>query len=204
VCSDVANHFPEARVVGTDLADIQPAWIPENVQILVDDANDWWEYTGDFDFVHCRDLEGGIKDWSFVFAGANRALEAGGCLEFSNFSLHLEFFGDPTGSIKTKLPQILSDFRQKTGCSFEITRGDRCSELMRDAGFEIVHNIRRRLALYPMGTELQGSLRCIIVERLKGIYIRLLHLEGVAEADARERVRQLEEGLENEAWAVEL
>lgn len=34
-CSDFADQYPNATVVGTDISPIQPTWVPPNVQLSV-------------------------------------------------------------------------------------------------------------------------------------------------------------------------
>jgi len=60
---EVASQFPTARVVGMDIAPIQPADIPANCEFIVGDlTEDLDNYgTGSIDLVHSRFLHAGIK-----------------------------------------------------------------------------------------------------------------------------------------------
>lgn len=51
---EAGDRFPTARVRGIDLSPTQPAWVPPNVDFLVDDCEqgDWLDQ--DVDFVHFR------------------------------------------------------------------------------------------------------------------------------------------------------
>ena len=53
---EVADAFPSARVIGTDLSPIQPVDdLPENAEFLVSDLNEGLEFNdGSTDLVHSR------------------------------------------------------------------------------------------------------------------------------------------------------
>jgi methylase of polypeptide subunit release factors len=71
---DMANKFPGAEVIGTDLSPIQITWAPENCRFEVDDAErEWVGYRSDsFDFIHARNLAQAITDWPKVMDEAFR------------------------------------------------------------------------------------------------------------------------------------
>lgn len=83
---DMAEQFPNAQIIGTDLSPIQPSWIPPNVQFELDDAESEWTFEHDhFDFIHVRCLLGAISDWPRLFAQAYKALKPGGWIEVVEF-----------------------------------------------------------------------------------------------------------------------
>ncbi|KAK7415314.1 hypothetical protein QQX98_005958 [Neonectria punicea] len=55
---DMAENFPSARVIGTDLSPIQPHWTPPNVEFRVEDLEDefrpWTNIYTDADLIHIR------------------------------------------------------------------------------------------------------------------------------------------------------
>ncbi|KAF9873065.1 hypothetical protein CkaCkLH20_09575 [Colletotrichum karsti] len=60
---EFADLFPSAEVIGIDLSPTQPAWVPPNVQFLIDDFEKEWSWPQDhFDYVHARNLEGCFAD----------------------------------------------------------------------------------------------------------------------------------------------
>ncbi|KAL8846140.1 MAG: hypothetical protein Q9198_011319, partial [Flavoplaca austrocitrina] len=59
---DIADEYPEAQVIATDLSPIQPAWVPPNCQFYVDDAESDWDFEP-LDLIHGRSLGGSISDW---------------------------------------------------------------------------------------------------------------------------------------------
>lgn len=53
------RKFPSAHVIGNDISPIQPKWVAPNIEFLVEDFEQEWEYERDhFDFVHARCLAG--------------------------------------------------------------------------------------------------------------------------------------------------
>jgi len=52
----VAEEFPRAQVLGTDLSPIQPSEVPENLGFLLDDCSDEWANGHDWDLVHLRHM----------------------------------------------------------------------------------------------------------------------------------------------------
>lgn len=49
--TQVADIFPMAEVVATDLSPIQPTWVPPNLQFLIDDCEAEWTFQRSFDFI---------------------------------------------------------------------------------------------------------------------------------------------------------
>jgi cyclopropane fatty-acyl-phospholipid synthase-like methyltransferase len=39
---EMAEKFPNAKVLGIDLSPIQPEWVPPNCRFIVDDAEESW------------------------------------------------------------------------------------------------------------------------------------------------------------------
>lgn len=60
----MADMFPSAEVIGTDLSPTQPQWVPPNCKFEIDDcAAEWTFQEASFDFIHVRGLFGCIRDW---------------------------------------------------------------------------------------------------------------------------------------------
>ncbi|KAK1779966.1 S-adenosyl-L-methionine-dependent methyltransferase [Copromyces sp. CBS 386.78] len=67
---DMQDRYPvHGRVVGVDLALIQPEYIPEHLQFDKMDIEEPWltKIGGGFDLIHLRTLNGSISDWPFVY-----------------------------------------------------------------------------------------------------------------------------------------
>ncbi|KAM5385501.1 hypothetical protein ACJZ2D_000700 [Fusarium nematophilum] len=82
---DLADAYPNARVVGTDLSPIQPSWIPPNLQLVGSEIEDctreWTFQPNSIGFVHMRWLVGSIRDWNALYAEAFRCYKPGGWVE---------------------------------------------------------------------------------------------------------------------------
>ncbi|KAK4443922.1 S-adenosyl-L-methionine-dependent methyltransferase [Podospora aff. communis PSN243] len=76
---DMADAFPSAKVIGTDISPTQPSWNPPNVSFQIDDAQlDWTFPENSFDFIHIRYLHGAISDWPKFYSQVFRCLKPGG------------------------------------------------------------------------------------------------------------------------------
>ncbi|PLB34265.1 class I SAM-dependent methyltransferase [Aspergillus candidus] len=84
---EIAEDFPRADVIGTDLSPIQPNWAPPNCTFHVDDAESDWTFAPDeaFDYIHARSLGGGIADWQQLLRQAYQHLKPGGWLELQEY-----------------------------------------------------------------------------------------------------------------------
>ena len=87
-CGDWAiamgDLYPEAEVIGTDIAKIQPTAVPLNVFFEIDDAEeeDGWTWPEDeFDLVHFRNMAGAFQSWDHVYSEAFLHLKPGGWIE---------------------------------------------------------------------------------------------------------------------------
>ena len=67
---EVGDRFPNARVRGIDLSPSQPAWVPPNVDFLVDDCEQGEWLDTDADLVHLRFMTIVLKDVSNVLRRA--------------------------------------------------------------------------------------------------------------------------------------
>ena len=80
---DIADEYPSAEVIGTDLSPIQPTWVAPNCSFVVDNAEAEWPYTPleSFDLVHWRVLAGSIRDWPALYREAYKHVKPGGWIE---------------------------------------------------------------------------------------------------------------------------
>ena len=68
---DFADQFPSAQVIGTDLSDIMPSFVPPNCKFELDDAELEWTFApASFDFIHMRYLMGATGDWPKLYSQA--------------------------------------------------------------------------------------------------------------------------------------
>ncbi|KAI4176178.1 MAG: hypothetical protein LQ343_001222 [Gyalolechia ehrenbergii] len=79
---EMAEEFPNAQVVGTDLSPIQPTWVPPNCMFEVDNVTAEWTFRkNSFDFIHSREMFGSIADWDGYFRQCYLHLKPGGWVE---------------------------------------------------------------------------------------------------------------------------
>lgn len=84
---EMAEDFPEAEIIGTDLSPIQPNWAPPNCRFYIDDVESDWAFTPgeEFDYIHARSMGGGIADWPRLLKQAYAHLKPGGWFEAQEF-----------------------------------------------------------------------------------------------------------------------
>ncbi|KAF8542007.1 S-adenosyl-L-methionine-dependent methyltransferase [Trichophaea hybrida] len=81
---DVADLYPSAEVIGTDLSLIQPVWVPPNCKFEVDDTEIPWTFQAySFDFVPSRNLVQSIGDWPKYMSEVYRCTKPGGYVELA-------------------------------------------------------------------------------------------------------------------------
>lgn len=69
----VADAYPSASIMGTDLSPIQPKWLPPNARMFVEDCEgpEWMHGQG-FDLVHFRGMAGILRDIDAMVLNAYR------------------------------------------------------------------------------------------------------------------------------------
>jgi ubiquinone/menaquinone biosynthesis C-methylase UbiE len=81
---DFANMYPSANVIGTDLSVVQPLYVPPNLRFEICDAEEEWDFSAKFDYIHGRMLLVCFRDIREVFRNAFNALKPGGWLEMQD------------------------------------------------------------------------------------------------------------------------
>ncbi|KAF5667173.1 mRNA 3 end-processing YTH1 [Fusarium heterosporum] len=84
---DYADKHPGAEVIGIDLSPIQPTFVPPNVQFIIDDIEDEWQYSYLFDYIHSRMMNSSIADWESYATKTFENLEPGGYVEFQEIDV---------------------------------------------------------------------------------------------------------------------
>lgn len=111
--------------------------IPPNLQFEINDAEDEWIFSQQFDFIHGRALVTCFKDPSFVIAQAYKSLAPGGYLELQDGVFPFEYIGEPpTDSAIYKWNELVVAGAAKTGRPWTNVR--HYKRWMEDLGFENV------------------------------------------------------------------
>ncbi|CZT48806.1 related to methyltransferase [Rhynchosporium secalis] len=81
---EFAQENTESTVVGTDLSPIQPLYVPPNCQFEVDDAENDWNFSEPFDYIHARAVVTCFKDNRAMVKKIFDNLKPGGYFEFQD------------------------------------------------------------------------------------------------------------------------
>ncbi|PKS08525.1 hypothetical protein jhhlp_004910 [Lomentospora prolificans] len=141
---DMADQFPSAEVIGTDISPTQPSWTPPNCSFQIDDAQlDWTFAPESFDFIHIRYMHAAFEDWDRLYAQVYKALKPGGW--FQHVEPNIELRGDnpeyPFGvaDIYKTWARLFYDAGDKLGRTFEFD-GEIMLKWAAGAGFtELTH-----------------------------------------------------------------
>src|SRR5215469_15664977 len=132
----IADKFPSAAVLGTDLSPIQPDMVPPNCEFEIDDMTLEWTFPVDhFDFIHVREMFGSIPDWDYFLKQAYRHTIPGGWVEIVEHSV------EPISDDQTIGPdhfltfwgKVVIEMGEKSGKTFHIWK--EAKQRMECAGF---------------------------------------------------------------------
>lgn len=147
--TDIADRFPDAEVIGTDLSPVQPGMQPDNCRFEIDDCCSEWVYEENyFDFIHIRGLFGSVHDWQALYKQIYSHLQPGGYIEQVEWSIHNRS-ADATlapNATLARWSQNALEIARMTGKTFEIA--ENMAGLMTEAGFE---NVVERRFKWPIG-----------------------------------------------------
>lgn len=91
----MGDEYPDAEIIGIDIAKIQPSAVPLNVFFEIDDAEEeggWTWPEDEFDMVHFRTMAGAFKSWDEMYKEAFKHLKPGGWIEVIDFDNHKKLF----------------------------------------------------------------------------------------------------------------
>ncbi|KAK2735886.1 hypothetical protein FQN57_001092 [Myotisia sp. PD_48] len=155
---EMAEHYPETKIYGTDLSPTQPDHVPSNVQFFVDDATepDWLWPPNHFDLIRTSMLLGSFTSYSSVIQTAFRYLKPGG--HFEAYELDPACLCDddtlPTGFTPYKSPYAFQNWMQyyeyaTTMLEKPIRVAHQVAHWMRQAGFVDVEERVTKVPLNP-------------------------------------------------------
>lgn len=132
----MADAYPSAHVIGTDLSPIQPLFVPPNCAFEIEDFNLDWTYSKNhFDFIHIRELFGSVLDWDEFLSSAFDHAKPGGWVEVVEHSVQ-PVSDDSTvneGSFFTQWGRTVIEMGERFGKSFSIWEESRAR--LEKAGF---------------------------------------------------------------------
>jgi len=170
---DMAEEFPDATVVGLDLAAGKPEH-PTNYRFVRGNILQGLPFATDqFDFVHQRLLQSGVplKDWSSDISELVRVTRPGGWIELVEVKHEIE----PSGPATRQLLALLSKLAGARGLDRTGIIYQRLDEYLRRAG---LHDVTRRDVEIPTG-EWGGQVGSLMASDLRALFMRLA---GVFEA----------------------
>ncbi|KAJ4293537.1 hypothetical protein N0V90_008820 [Kalmusia sp. IMI 367209] len=149
-----AEQHPDARVVGTDLSPIQPNYVPVNCSFEIADAEDEWNYSRPFDYIHGRALLTCFADPRSIIQKAYDNLAPGGYLELQDGLFPFQFM-DPQPSPEHPLRAFLE---QVAACGAMIgrpwTNVQHYKRWMQELGFE---DVEEKRLYWPCGPWAKGE-----------------------------------------------
>jgi SAM-dependent methyltransferase len=170
---DVADDYPDARVIGVDLSPIQPTAVPPNLEFQVMDGDEEWTFSERFDFVHTRLMNGfSIKSWDFFYDQAWKCLEPGGWVENQEFDLCFRSDDDtvPTNSAVKEWEALWEGGIQKFGLTGRCYP-DQMKRKMEARGFINCHVKPFKIPVgpWPQDKQLRQSGLFLLVSLLEGV-----------------------------------
>merc|ERR1712098_644272 len=145
---DIADLYPSASVVATDLSPIQPTDVPPNLEFQIDDFTLPWTFSkNSFDFVHARCIYGSVADYPALYSSILDHLKPGGWFEQTEISVIPKSEDDSIkGTSLESWGPIAWECGEKFGKSFKIAEESR--DIMESAGFV---NVQRKTFKWPIG-----------------------------------------------------
>ncbi|KAJ5707343.1 hypothetical protein N7488_007144 [Penicillium malachiteum] len=147
---DIAEKFPQARVIGNDISPIQPSWTLPNIEFIVENFEDEWLYQPDsFDFIHGRLLAGSVANWPEFIKQTYKHVKPGGYFEIQESAV---WAWSDDGSLTADSPlfqyvQALDNAGRATGRELNIYY--KLHQWLTEAGFEDVTQFTYLLPYSP-------------------------------------------------------
>ncbi|KAL3476170.1 S-adenosyl-L-methionine-dependent methyltransferase [Aspergillus californicus] len=169
---EMADKYPSASVIGTDLSPVQPSFVPPNCEFQIDDfGHDWTFRRNSFDLIHSRLLLASVADYPRLFRQGLDALKPGGYMEMHDIDagFHSDDNTIPADSRALQWSTLFLEGCKKIGHA--IPSPEEYKTLMEDAGFVDVRlRIQKRPSnVWPKDTHMK---------RL-GLYTLTNHLNGL-------------------------
>ena len=175
---ELADQFPAATVIGTDISPIQPLWVPPNCHFYIDDAETPWSFEEPFDLIHGRALCGGIADWPEFYRQAYLNLKPGGWMEMQDHECWLNSDDDTINEAPWCREWIQNVEIASTNIGKRLNVAHLHYQWMVDAGFVDVEQQVHKIPIgsWPKDKKLKriGAIwRHLLVEGLEGLSLKL-------------------------------
>ncbi|PWI64073.1 hypothetical protein PCL_00020 [Purpureocillium lilacinum] len=205
---DMADEFPSAEVIGTDISPEQPSWVPPNCVFHIDDAQLKWTYAlKSFDFVHIRGLYGSIGSWEELYRQTYDALRPGGWIENTEVSILVQsdaqaVKNDPD-HIFWRWAKVLWEGADRMGKTLRIVDDGKMSKLIGDAGFVQVEETKYKVPIGswsrdPTASEIGESGLAFMLESLEGFALFILkEIMGWTYDEIQVFVKEMREAISN-------
>jgi trans-aconitate methyltransferase len=145
---DMADKFPSAQIIATELSVIQPQWVPPNLHFEIDDCELDWAYSSKFDYIHIRSMSGSIGDWPRLMEQAYENLNPGGWIELMDFEAQAQTDDDslPATSAWAQYQTNLNEASTRFGKL--MNAAPHYKRYVTDAGFVNVTEAIPKVSLY--------------------------------------------------------
>lgn len=153
---DMADRFPSARVIGNDIAPVQPTAVPPNCEFEIEDIENDWPYAKDsFDFIHAREFLLAIRNWPRLIQQSLAHLKPGAYLEISGTYPHPTSDDNtlPTDSAYVEFGDTMRRIADILGTPIDAPTKWRAQ--LEEAGFEDVHETIYKLPSSPWPRDLK-------------------------------------------------
>ncbi|KAF2092084.1 S-adenosyl-L-methionine-dependent methyltransferase [Saccharata proteae CBS 121410] len=169
---DMADEYPSAQVMGTDLSPTQPPWVAPNINFEIDDFRQEWTYGPDrFDFIHARFLIASVEDFPALFRQAYHALKPGGWFEINEVEtmVYCDDGTFPRDSSAIKWAGWLVEAFAKLGRPWP--KGDELKTMVEGAGFVEVQlrELKRPTNDWPKDKKMKEIGRFTCLNYLEGL-----------------------------------
>ena len=151
---DMADKFPNAEIVGNDIAATQPSFVPPNCIFEIEDAEDDWPYPAQsFDYVHVRELLYAIRDYPRLIAQAYNITRPGGWVELAMTVPDVYSDDDslPPNSAIKEAGAVFLEIGEKMGAPPTAAR--KWKSQLADAGFVNIHDTVLKIPTSPWPKE---------------------------------------------------
>ncbi|KAF8243839.1 S-adenosyl-L-methionine-dependent methyltransferase [Wilcoxina mikolae CBS 423.85] len=167
---DMADRYPSAEVIGTDLSPTQPGWVPPNCKFEVDDAEQPWTYKPDsFDFIHARNVAQSITGWPKLLERAYKCIKPGGYIELAELGgvIHSDDNTMPDNHPVKTFCELLAEALGIMGRPKHVT-GEDLKKFLIDTGFEdvVVYTTKQPWGPWPKDKTMKqaGAMTLLVSE----------------------------------------